>query len=130
MEKNSENEAYVTHVYGRGAHHPRRSKVHDPYMHMKSPVKAANFRTKRALENVNASRVRSEKCQTSFPDDDEDVASPERPPPVSLPKKRSHGLQLQSVAISLGPPKILNNMNDPLVVPVTVTSTKVIIYIH
>lgn len=47
-----EDENYVTHVYGKADYHPRRTTVHDPYIHMRTPVKQATFRKKQAVEIV------------------------------------------------------------------------------
>lgn len=90
-------EGTVTHVYGKAKYHPHRTTVHDPFMHI-TPIKSPKFRTKRALQAIPASYVRSEKTQTH--------------PSPTLVKSR----HLAPTAISLGPPCIYDNDPKPIVV--------------
>ena len=94
-------ESFVTHVYGKADYHPHRTTVHEPFMHVTSPIKSPKFRTKRALQAVPATYVRSEKTQTR-----DKIESP------TLLKSK----YLAPTAISLRPPQIFENEPDPVLV--------------
>ena len=112
----AQTETYLDHVYGVAPHHNQRKTVFDPYIHITSPCKDTKYRSKRALENVTASRVRSEKCQTAtwapekLPKKCKQVAYALAPPSIS------DAYPLQCSAIAIGPPQILDNKSEPLVI--------------
>ena len=96
------NESFVTHVYGKADYHPHRTTVHKPFMHVVSPLKSPKYRTKRALQALEATYVRSEKTQTKAKTDS----------PTLLKSK-----YLAQTAVSLKPPQVFENEPDPVIVP-------------
>nr|XP_002121173.1 TALPID3 protein [Ciona intestinalis] len=124
--KTTDNEIYetepvVTHVYGKGGYHTHRSTVHQPYFHTGSPFKQPKFRTKRAIEHIPVSYVKSEKSQTvscntqQIPSYYFNPSSPVSPLKI---KTQSTPGNLLPLAVALGPPKIIENSPVPVIVPI------------
>ncbi|XP_077967999.1 uncharacterized protein LOC120326220 isoform X3 [Styela clava] len=129
-----DDEEFVTHVYGRADYHPRRSTVHNPYIHVNTPVKQPTFRKKQAVEVVKANLIRSAKTQTSPGASQQQSqyyfspsASPVNPPISVSPTPG----QLIPMAIPLGAPKmsdghepapLLIHQTDPRYVTLTTGS--------
>ena len=107
--KQIKSEEDLNYVYGQAAHSNNRQTVFNPYIHLNSPKKETKYRQKRALETLEVNRVRSEKVQTEI-----NPVSPITSKPN--PYKFIHSNNLLASAIPIGPPQIIDNGEEAVVI--------------